>query len=127
MIKVLHEIKYSNGKISVTNRFENVEVMVVKENKIVETKVLPMSICENKVMLDNIISSLKVSHSLLFIEDDCVSVSSINNRRYTIRGTGSAIHVNYRQDGSNYIKQIFLPYNYNELSLTDYINMFGYN
>lgn len=127
MIKVLHQIKYSNGKIAVTNRLENVEITVTKDDKIVETKSFPLSIFENKTMLDNIISLLKGSHSLMFIEDDFVSVLSVSNKRYIIRGTGSAIHVNYCQDGSKYIKQTFLPYNYKDVSLQEYINMFGYN
>lgn len=126
MIKVLHQIKYSNGKITVTNKLENVEITVIKEDKIVETKTFPLSICEDKVMLDNIVSLLKGSHALMFIEDDFVSVLSASNKRYIIRGTGSAIHVNYCQDGSKYIKQVFLPYNYKDVSLQEYINMFGY-
>ena len=126
MIKILHELKFSNGKISVRNTFENIEIRVVKEDQIVEIKTLPMSICENKVMLDNIVSSLKSSHGLLFVEDDYVSVLSATNKRYVIRGTGSAIHVNCSQDGSSYIKQGFLPYNYKDLSLNDYFTMFGY-
>jgi len=126
MIKILHELKFSNGKISVTNTFNNIEIKVVKEEKIVETKELPISICENKLMLDNIVSSLKISHGLLFVEDDYVSILSASNKRYMIRGTGSAIHVNCSQEGSSYIKQVFLPYNYKDLSLNDYYGMFGY-
>ena len=127
MIKLLHELKFSNGKISVRNTFENIEIRVVKEDIIVEVKRLPMNICENKVMLDNITSSLKASHGLLFVEDDFVSVLSATNKRYIIRGTGSAIHVNCSQDGSKFIKQMYLPYNYNDLSLNDYYAMFGYS
>ena len=127
MIKVVREIKYSNGKIAVTNRFDNIEIMVVKEDKIVEIKEMPLTIFENKVMLDNIMSSLKSSHGLMFVEDDYTTVLSASNKRYMIRGTGSAIHVNYSQDGSSFIKQMFLPYNYKDVSLNDYMNMFGYS
>lgn len=126
MIKILRELKFSNGKISVTNRLENIEVMAVKDDKIVETKVLPMSICDNKVILDNIISSMKGSHTLLYIEDDRTSILTNTNKRYVIRGTGSAIHVFCSMNGSSYIKQTFLPYNYKDLSFNDYINLFGY-
>ena len=127
MIKILHELRFSNGKISVTNTFENIEINVIKEDEIVETKMFPLSICENKSMLDNIVSSLKSSHSLLFIEDDYVSVLSVTNKRYVIRGAGSVIDVNCSQDGSNFIKQWFLPYDYKNLSLNDYYGLFGYN
>ena len=127
MIKILHEVKFSNGKISVTNTFENIEVKVVKDEQIIETKILPLNICENKVVLDNIVSSLKSSHGLLFIEDDYVSVLSVTNKRYTIRGSGSVIDVHCSQEGSKFIKQFFLSYNYNELSFNDYYTMFGYN
>lgn len=126
MIKVLREMKYSNGKISVTKKFEHVEIVVERDHNIVETKILPLSICDNKVVLDNIASSMKSSHTLLYIEDDCTMILSNSNKRYVIRGTGSCIHVLYQMDGSSYIKQVFLPYNYKDLSFQDYINLFGY-
>lgn len=125
MIRVFRELIYSNGKISVANTFDKIEIVVCKENEIVETKLLPIDIWNNKPMIENMINSMKGKHALMHIEDDCTKVLSNSGRRYVIRGTGSCIHVLYFNDHSNYIKQTFLGYNYSEVSMEEYAGMFG--
>lgn len=125
MIRILRELIYSNGKISVSNSLDNIEIIVTKDNKIVETRSLPLNMGNNKQMLDDIIQSMKSKNTLLHIDDDCTKVLSNSYRRYVVRGTDSCIHVLYSNDGSSYIKQAFLPYDYDELAFNDYIPLFG--
>ena len=125
MIRVLRELIYSNGKISVSNSWENIEIIVSKDDKIVETKSFPLSVGDNKKILDDIIQSMKGKNTLLYMDDDYTKVLSNSSRRYVIRGTDSCIHVLYSNDGSSYIKQAFLAYDYDELTFNDYITLFG--
>lgn len=125
MIRVLRELIYSNGKISVSNSWENIEIIVFKDDQIVETKSLPLSIGDNKEILDEIIQTMKGKNTLLYMDDDYTKVLSNSYKRYVIRGTDSYIHVLYSDDGSSFIKQAFLAYDYDKLSLKDYVTLFG--
>lgn len=126
MIRVYREIIYSNGKITVANTFDKIEVLVYRDEQIVESKLYSMEMWDKKVVLDNVISTLKGRNTLLYIEDDCTRVLSHAKRRYIIRGTGSWIHVVYFNDHSSFMKQVFLNYNYSEISMADYANIFAY-
>jgi len=125
MIRVLREMIYSNGKISVANTLDNIEIIVVKDDEIVETKSLPLHMGENKRILDDLLQSMKGKNTLLYMDDDYIKVLSNSNRRYVIRGKDAYIHVLYSDDGSSYIKQVFLPYDYEKLAFNDYISLFG--
>ena len=125
MIRVLREMIYSNGKISVANTLDNIEIIVVKDDEIVETKSLPLHMGENKRILDDLLQSMKGKNTLLYMDDDYIKVLSNSNRRYVIRGKDAYIHVLYSDVGSSYIKQVFLPYDYEKLAFNDYISLFG--
>lgn len=123
MVRVSRELRYSNGRIVIANSSVHMGVDVYFGNKFVESKVYPLDIGDNVLVLENIISLFKSKYKLLHKVDDCTKVLSQDCRRYTIRGSDYYIHVLYSDDGSSYIRQVFLPYNYNQLSFKNYMEM----
>mgnify|MGYP003294634379 CR=1 FL=1 len=117
MTRVLRELRYSNGRIIIANSSVYIGVDIYLGNKLVESKVYPLDMGDNAFVLENIITLYKGKYKLLHKVDDCIKVLSQNYRRYTIRGSDYYIHVLYSDDGSSYIRQVFLPYNYNQLEI----------
>lgn len=124
MVRVVRKLSYSNGSIVIANFSVCLGVDVYTNNKLVESKIYSLDICDNTLALENIISLYKGKYKLLHKVDDCTKVLSESYRRYTIRGSDCYIHVLYSDDCSSYIRQVFLPYNYYQLSVKNYMDMF---
>lgn len=125
MVQVIREYRYSNGRIVVSSSLDSLGFVVYKEGQIVDTKLFPLSIWNNVMLVDGFVKDLKGKHTLLHLEDDFVKVVASDSKRYTIRGTTVGLHILYTIDTRTYMKSAFLPYNYNALSFSDYAYIFG--